>query len=214
MVYFRKEKKILKFGAGVLAVSIFAIFYGTQGGGAKSSIQARAAFEQWKKTPGNVSLTKEMVRTLKKAPNLRRGLEAEIAQIFLSDGQVQNADAMAALCIARLNADSPLHAEFAKTSLLIEQNEYQKALEASVTLKERLELLEGHTSLQGWNLLRLAFLHKKLENQSGELAAWAEVKAFMQQEEGLAGKSLETGIGRPDFSLADFISFREREIAQ
>jgi hypothetical protein len=209
---FLNLRKILQYGLGVMGLCSLAILYGSIGSGAGPTLQAKAAFEQWKQTPSDGLLAKEMERALEKAPGLKRALEAEIAQVFLSDGQFQNADAMATNCIERLHLESPLHAKFAQVSLLIEQKEYQKALELSVTLKEQLEGDEERSSLCGWNLLRLAFLHKQLQNKSGELAAWEEVKDFLQKEGNSAGKFLEIGIGRPDFSLADFISHREREI--
>jgi hypothetical protein len=211
---FLNQRKILQYGLGAMGLCILAILYGSVGSGAGSTHQAKIAFEQWKQTPGDGLLAKELERSLEKAPGLKRALEAEIAQIFLSDGQFHNADARATNCIERLNLESPLHAEFAQASLLIEQKEYQKALELSVTLKEHLEGDEERSSLCGWNLLRLAFLQKQLQNKSGELAAWEDVKDFLQKEGNSAGKFLEIGIGRPDFSLADFISHREREIAQ
>jgi hypothetical protein len=206
--YFLNHRSVLRYGAAVLAITLLTIFWGTRDGG--TSHKARTLFEQWKKTPGDASLTREMERALRKAPHIRRVLEAEIVQGFLNVGDVENADKRAAGCIARLQDDLPLHAEFARISLLIEQEKYQKALEASVTLKERLEKVEAASRFQGWNLLRLAVLHKKLQNPSGELAAWEEVRGFMQQNP--AGKSLEAGIGWPEFSLMDFIAHREREI--
>lgn len=210
--YLENNQKVVGYCVGAFLVCIFAIFYASQEKDLKTDIQAKEAFDVWKKTPQDELLTQEMQRTLQKAPNLRRALEAEIAQIFLSDGQALNAGLMAEECLERLDAESPLHAEFARISLFIEQKEYQKALEASVTLKERLDLSERQPSLCGWNLLRIAFLHKQLQNNSGERASWEEVKAFMLREGNSEGKFLERGIGRPDFSLADFIAHREREL--
>jgi hypothetical protein len=210
---FFNQRKILGWTALVLVVSILTIVFATIGSGPEMSQKARATFEQWKKTPRDELLTKEMQRALEKAPGLRRALEAEIVQVLLSDGSAQGDDSMAAQCIERLQEDSPLHAQFAQASLLIEQKEFQKALEISVTLKERLESMVEQSGLYGWNLLRLAFLHKQLQNPSGELAAWEEVKTFMQKGELMAGKFFEMGIGRADFSLSDFIAYREREIA-
>lgn len=206
--FFLNQRKVLQYSGGVLAITLLAIFWGTQDRGIAQ--KTMAMFEQWKKNPGDETLTREMERALKKTPHLKQVLEAEIAQVFLNIGEIEKADQRAAGCIARLNEELPLHAEFARISLLIEQEKFQKALEASVTLKERLEREDFGSHLQGWNLVRLAFLHKKLQNPSGELAAWEEVKGFMQRNP--AGKSLEVGIGRPDFSLTDFIAHREREI--
>jgi hypothetical protein len=205
---FFNQRKIVGWIATVLGISILAIVFATYHAGAEMTQKARVAFEQWKKTPNDEHLTKEMQLALEKAPSLRLVFEAEIVQTLLSHGSTSTN--IAAQCIERLQEDSPLHAEFATASLLIEQKEYQKALEMSVSLKEHLEEQSG---LYGWNLLRLAFLHKQLQNPSGELAAWEEVKTYMQKDEVMAGKFYEMGIGKPDFSLSDFITHREREIA-
>jgi hypothetical protein len=205
---FFNQTKIVGWIATVVGMSILAIVFATNSAGVEMTQKGRAAFEQWKKTPNDEHLTKEMELALEKAPSLRRALEAEIVQTLLSNGSIPTSTA--AQCIERLQEDAPLHAEFAAVSLLIEQKEYQKALEMSVSLKEHLEEQSG---LYGWNLLRVAFLHKQLQNSSGELAAWEEVKVYMQKDEEIAGKFYEMGIGRSDFSLSDFIAHREREIA-
>jgi len=205
---FFHRQKFFQATFGILALAILVISYATKEEGSKGFLQAKAAFEQWKKEPESESLAKEMERGLQKIPGFRRLLEAEIAQVCLSHGQVQRANVKATPCIARLHEDFPLHAAFAKASLLIEEKEYQKALEASVTLKERLENSKAFVSLRGWNLVRLAFLHKQLQNSSGELSAWEDVKTFIQQE----GEGVNIGLGKSDFSLADYIAYREQEL--
>lgn len=206
--YFFHKQKVFQGLFAVLAITILAITYATKEEGSSGFLQAKTAFEQWKKTPESESLAKEMERGLHKIPGFRRLFEAEIAQVCLSHGQVERANEKAAPCISRLQEDFPLHAAFAKASLLIEEKEYQKALEASVTLKERLEGSKEFVSLKGWNLVRLAFLHKQLQNSSGELAAWEEVKTFIQEE----GEGVNMGLGKSDFSLADYIAHREHEL--
>ncbi len=205
--FFHKQK-LIQMACGAIAIAILSIAYATKDEGTSGFLQAKSAFEQWKKAPESESLAKEMERGLHKIPSFRRLFEAEIAQVCLSHGQVERANVKAAPCIARLQEDFPLHAAFAKASLLIEEKEYQKALEASVTLKERLEGSKEFISLKGWNLVRLAFLHKQLQNSSGELSAWEEVKTFIQEE----GEGLNIGLGKSDFSLADYIAHREREL--
>lgn len=210
--YLENSRKVLGYGIAAFLACLFAIFYATQEKDVKTDLQAKEAFDLWKLTPKDELLTLEMQKTLQKVPHLKRALEAEIAQIFLLDGQTHKAEAIAEECLGRLDGESPIHADFARISLYIEQKDFQKALEASVTLKERLETVASQKNLYGWNLLRIAFLHKQLQNVSGEKASWEEVKAFMQQAGNTEGKFLERGIGRPDFSLADFITHREREL--
>ena len=207
---FVNQQKIIRYSLCILVIGVFAIFYAARGADIASISKAKVAFEQWKQTPGDAALTQDMEKALQKTAGFRRTLEAEIAQVLLSDGQIEQADPFATACIQRLQEDCPLHAEFAKATLYIEQKEYQKALEASVSLKEQFATADASSNLYGWNLVRVAFLQKQLQNPSGELAAWEDVKNFFFGEE---NKVPEIGIGRPGFSLADFIANREKELS-
>lgn len=223
--YFLNKNKVHGYATALLIAFMLAIIYITAGPGAKESIQAKQAFEEWKKSPSDQKLSKEMKQALKKFPGFDKSVQSQIAQVLLTDGQVQNAIPIAEACIERLKEDSPLHAAFAEASLFIETKEYQKALEASVALKERIEGtmetgqlkkkgVEIGAALYAWNLLRIAFLQKELHNQPGELSAWEDVKALMQVEGASAGKFLEINFGQKNFSLKDFISQRERSIVE
>lgn len=209
--YFLLNKgKVYGYMGTFVAAAALLIAYTTAGPSSREAVQAKALFEQWRKTPSDLKLYKEMQTAVKKIPGLERALEAETAQILLSDGQVETAASMTTSCISRLKEESPTHAEFASISVQIEKQEYQKALEASVSLKER---LNDQSALYGSNLVRIAFLQKQVGNPPGELAAWEEVRALIEMKGSTnAAQFLKANFGEKSFSLADFITQREKHI--
>ena len=224
--YFLYQRRVHTYIAWILGLSVLVINYLTSGPGAEDAIRAKKAFENWKKAPLDVNLRTEMSKSLKKIPGLERAKESEIAQIMVSAGQVDFADLLAKQAIGRLRKESPLHASYAEASLDIEKGEFQKALEASVALKAQIERnleakalkgknLQGGSTLYGLNLLRIALLQKQVGNAPGELSAWEEVKGLLDMhEDSIVAQLLEANIGKKDFSLADFISQRERFLVQ
>src|SRR5260370_1150300 len=85
---FFNQRKILRWIGAAMVISILTIVFATIGADREVTHQARVAFEQWKKTPQDELLTKEMELALEKAPGLRRALEAEIVQTLLSNGSL------------------------------------------------------------------------------------------------------------------------------
>lgn len=212
--YFLNRSKIYSTIAVFAASSILSIFYLTSGSSAADATHAKLLFERWKQTPSNEKIYKEMRLSVKKIPGLERSLEAEMAQILLSDDQFEAADILAGSCLSRLQKESPFHATFGYTSLLVEKKEFQKALESSVVLKEDMERKgDNRSSLYACNLLRIAFLQKQVNNGPGEICAWDEVKTVMRtQGNSNAALFLKTNFDEKNFSLHDFIAQRERSI--
>ncbi len=220
--YFFHKRKVHSYIAFVLGFSVLIISYFTAGPGAEDAVQAKKAFENWKKEPLDQSLKAEMSKSLKKIDGLERAKESEIAQILISAGQVDSADLLARQSIERLKKESPFHAAYAEATLNIEKKEFQKALEASVALKAQMERgldakvlkgknLQGGCTLYASNLLRIALLQKQVGNAPGELSAWEELKGLLDMhEDSIAAQLLEANFGKNGFSLSDFISLRER----
>jgi len=114
-----------------------------------------------------------------------RAKESEVVQTLLMSGQIDQAERLARGCIERLRKISPFHAAYAETTLSIEKKEFQKALEASVGLKERMDQspevnklkgknLKGGSTLYASNLLRIALLQRQVGNSPGELSGVSE----------------------------------------
>ncbi len=93
--YFFHKRKVHSYIAFVLGFSVLIISYFTAGPGAEDAVQAKKAFENWKKEPLDQSLKAEMSKSLKKIDGLERAKESEIAQILISAGQVDSADLLA-----------------------------------------------------------------------------------------------------------------------
>ncbi|HEY4254878.1 MAG TPA: hypothetical protein VGM34_00845 [Chlamydiales bacterium] len=212
-------KKVILYSFVCLIVPALFIGYWTSGSSDKQIQLAKEAFDLWKHSPSDLALEKKMRKALNNTPHLKKALQAEIVQTLLSNGSSEAVEIMGAHCLRQLEKEAPLHAHFAQTSFLIEKRQYQNALEQAVSLKEKIESAketDRRAILYTYNLLRIAFLQKQLANQSGELAAWEEIKSLL---EGTGSRSEATQLleanfqkrsGKKSFSLSDFISQRER----
>lgn len=219
--YVLNRRKVHGYAAALFAAVVLAIVCLTWGPSAKASSEAKLALEQWKKDPSDLQLQQAMRQALKKAPDFNRSVQAEIAQTLLASGRSEEARSVAGLCVERLREDAPLHAAFAETSLLIEQGHYQRALEASVALKERMEpigakaqAIEVGSALYAWNLLRIASLQNRLGNEPGERSAWEDVRELLALPGLSVGRLLEANFGVGNFGLTDFIAHREEGLAR
>ena len=212
--YFLNRGKVHAFTGAFIILSALFIVYFTSSPSMNQVAQAKELYSKWEQTPTDPDLYNKMRLSIKKIPGLERALEAQITQVLLSNGQTEAAVAAAIPCLERLRKQSPTHAAFAATSLLIEKQQYQKALEASVALKEELERNSaGQSNLYASNLMRIVFLQKQVSNAPGELCAWEDIKSLLEKEETTeAAKFLRDQFGDKAFTLSDFISQRERLI--
>jgi len=223
--YLFHKNRLYGYIAGGIGVFALLIVYLASGPSGTDILAAKGVVADWKQSPTDEHLLQKMQQVLKQFPGLERAMEAEIAQTFIAAGMVETAEPLVRNCIDRLKKISPLHADFAETSLMIERKEYQKALEKSVALKEQMERtmdsrvwkgdrIRSGSALYACNLLRVAFLQKELKNGPGELAAWEEVKGLieLEGESSAAAQFLQANFSQKSYSLLDFISQRERSI--
>ncbi len=223
--YFLHQRKIHAWTAFGIGCAVLTISFLTHEPIAHNYIVAKTDSQRWKDAPTDETLAAQMRKSVKKVPGLELALESEIAQTYLAQGLAVFGMRDAARSLARLQEVSPLHAEFAAATLLIETGKFQEALEIAVSLKEEMEskfdnaLWKGSRTKAGsalyvCNLLRIAFLQKQLSNRAGELAAWEEVKGLLEMDgtHSVAAQLLQNNFGSEQFSLADFISQRERAI--
>lgn len=223
--YLLHKNKIHAYMAGAIGVFALLIVYLSSGSSGASVLAAKVAVEEWKQSPTDEKKMQTMQRALKKFPSLERAMEADIAQTLIATGMIETAEPLARHCVDRLKKISPLHADFAETSLMIEKKEYQGALEKAVALKGQMERtmdsriwtgnrIRSGSALYACNLLRIAFLQKQLKNGPGELAAWEEVKGLieLEGESSAAAQLLQANFSQTTYSLSDFISQRERSI--
>lgn len=212
--YFFNKEKVYSSGLAFIAGIAVLIFYFSAGSSEKDAGLCAKIFDQWQKKPTDFQLKKDLDIAARKIPGFQKGIEAEVAQILLSCGNVELADPIAKRCIDRLKIDFPLHAIFSEATLWIEKKEFQKALEISVGLKEAIEREAGCLELAtiySYNLFRIACLQKQVGNVPGERLAWEEVRAFMDKQQ-LGRQFLDMAFRKKGFSLTDFISVREQAI--
>jgi len=205
-------KKVSLYGAALFGVIILAIAYFTNSSTEKQTVAAQQAFDRWKQSPDDAALEKKMRKALANTPQLKKALQAEIAQTMLAAGWVGASEMMAEHCIEQLKKESPLHASFAATTFLIEKRQYQTALEQAVSLKQK---LKAGSILHAYNLLRIALLQKQLSNKPGELAAWKEVKTLFDAKtdaSSLLEANFQKRSGKKSFALTDFIAQREKTL--
>jgi len=181
-------------GTFFLGVCVLVIYF-QSGPKAIAFARAQSLFAKWEASPQDPELFQEMSRALRKLPALQEKYQALIAQKLIEGGRGADAIKMAYGSLELAKNEVPWHASFAETSLLIEQGEYQKALERAVALKEQMgresdislfsgDRLVGGSVLYGYNLLRIACLQQELKNEPGERAGWEELDTFLKRKEG------------------------------
>jgi|GEM_PF-1143615 len=211
--------------AAVAAGAAVLIFYFQSGPKAPDFVQAEALVAKWTAVPDD-ALFQEMSRALRKVPALQRKYEPVIAQKLMEGGKGAEALQIAYRSLDPAKEEIPYHAHFAETSLLIEQGEYQKALERAAALKGKMSRecdveafsgnrLVGGALLFAHNLLRIACLQQELKNQPGERAAWEELEAFlMKNEKGPASQLLLSSFHERSLDLTDYIAERKMNLSE
>lgn len=208
--YFLHRSKVHGYLFGGIGFMVLVIAFATGGPSGVDANHAKQLFSDWQKNPTDQKLHKEMTKAVHKIPGLEVGLQAEETQVLLMHGQVDAAERLAGKCLERLRLESPMHASFAATSLLIEKGQYQKALEQAVALKEA---SDEKSALYACNLVRIALLQGRVGNPPGELSAWEEVKAMLEMDESSSGAQfLKANFRDKAFTLNEFISQRERAL--
>lgn len=165
---------------------------------------------------------------LKNNPDARPGTEQKISQHLLSLGEVEKGLSLAKRSLKRSESHTPYYHEFAQATLLIEGNQYEAALEASLTLQEKLRydeqlrdgsIMQRSSHLMASNMFRIAMLHRILEQHAQELAALASLKEFLGLSSGIEGAltadeqtraAFVSEFSSPSYALLDYIHERER----
>src|ERR1700733_2141017 len=166
-------------------------------------------------------------------PELHSKYDAEIAQILIARGKPSED----VIFVTNSFEHSPnlessslnFYKEFSKTTLLIEEGQYEKALQRALALKQDLinkaqETQETGTrfrnGLFAYNLLRIAFLRQQL-NDAEELATWQEWKQYANGKkieqsnliDAQVFRDIATQFEENDISLREYIQFREGKLS-
>lgn len=104
-----------------------------------------------------------------------------ISLYFLQHHQIEEARPFMERSQNRLQEISPYHETYGKGTNSILSSDWGTALQSAMLLRgqftESEEAKKRYPSLYNSNLLRIALLYKKLQNQPAELAAWQELKS-------------------------------------
>ncbi len=208
----RKEWAI---GAGCVVAGVaLLIGYFQSGPNALSYARAQSAFSDWAAAPEDEKLYVAMRDAIRTVPALERKYEPTIAQKLLSANRIDEALEMAGRSMSRVKGEAPYHMTYGETSLLIEQGNFQKALEKAVALKEQmgnsfLQEERGGSLLYAHNLLRIACLQRELNNGPGEKAAWEEVEKLLETKTPLSYK-ISANFSEKQVDLTQYIAARKK----
>jgi hypothetical protein len=174
--------------------------------------KAEALFNRWESSSNDQVLLSDLQKTIQNIPQLREKYDTAIAHKMIQNGQGSELFKVAQKAMSIIEQDAPLHADFAETTLLIEQSGYQQALERAVRLKQKMlndQLTK--TVLFGENLIRIAHLQQELKNGPGEKAAWDDVQSFFKEETSAAKRILQEFQAKR-INLESYINSRQRSL--
>jgi hypothetical protein len=215
------EKKTILFTSfivllcvGVVAVRFFPFLQKKKW---ESSLQTDQHFAQWEKGKKEVFL--DIEKGLKTNPERAPYYEGKIAQKLLLQKEVDKAMVFGNNAIERTEETSPFYAKFSKTTFLLSQALYEKALDEACLLRKEMEekgcLLRGeYSSLFLENLVRIAFVEKLLGHKEKELLAWNTVEKFLQEVQGKekVEELLKTFQREGTLVLEDYIQHRKEAL--
>lgn len=133
---------------------------------------------------------------LNRHPELHTQYDTSMAISFAVNGNFEKMNAFV------LSSEDPYYNSFAKATLLINQQDFPTALQEAEKLENRLKETSEFPQLRSFNLLRIAFLSKKLNNvemQTKALATLESLKTYSQ-----VAHLFEEG----NFTLKDFFTYR------
>ncbi|HSX25498.1 MAG TPA: hypothetical protein VLE89_00650 [Chlamydiales bacterium] len=219
---FLHRKEILTGTASIIGGFILLIAYFQSGPKANTYALAEIAYAEWEAAPQDESLYQKMKKAIHQVPALEKKYEAGMAQKLLDVEKTDEALKLAHSSLDRVKEETPFHAAYARNSLLIEQGEYQDALEKAVQLKEQMnhsfdlsrlsgDRLMGGSLLYIHNLLRIACLQQQLQNRPGEKAAWEELEKFLVAKTPLTDLVMGS-FSEKQIDLTNYIAERKKHL--
>lgn len=200
------DKKRMIIGSfSVFAGAVLLAYALRAGPDATAYVNAENAFAKWEAAPENERLYQAMHKAMQQAGGLKH--EPVIAEHLFAAGKIQEGLVIAAKTLERVKEEAPYHSSYGETSLLIEQGNFQRALERAVSLKVQLENEKG--LLYAYNLLRIACLQQELKNNAGEKAGLEELESYLQSDARTKEVFLES-FSESALDLNQYIAERKR----
>lgn len=194
-------------------------------GGRERSIQdfydAESNMKLLQQQPSDVQAVLSQMQTILSAyPELHPKYDGLIAQALLNERDVNQAKPFAQLAIERTQSENaPFYTNFAQTTLLIAEHQYDAALTQAKELKQK--LLEQDSVQQkemnllfAYNLLRIGMLQQQLGAMEEAQKTWKEWGSYVEEgsnthSEGF--KSLSRAFSEGKLSLMDYMQHEPSE---
>ncbi|MDN3508534.1 MAG: hypothetical protein P0S93_00635 [Candidatus Neptunochlamydia sp.] len=190
-------------------------------------VSAKAAFTKWEQVldQRGDDFTK-LKKLVKKHPELQAHYDTSIAQSLLATASPQEATPFVERTLQR--TQQPYYSDYARTSLKINEERYQEALDEALSLKDKMhsdlsfwKKSKNNSTLFAFNLMRIATLSEQLNHKESELEAWKEIKQYggwdkeqsptsSIEHEGF--KQLLSHFSIQETTLLDYIEAREEEL--
>lgn len=127
----------------------------------------------------------EMKSLLLKREYLQPNYQGILGQHLYNIGYVDQASIFAENAIKRTNNEVEVYSSYSKTSILINNKNFEKALSDAKQLDEKLNnQKDNHLSLYSYNLLRIAILNKILGHKNEEKLACTQLKNHLDTYKG------------------------------
>lgn len=166
--------------------------------------QLEQQFLDWKKDPNSKDKYLSLFSSLNKVPSFGLMFEPEIAQILMHE-ENENFKDIGKKVLARTTPS--YYVDFSNISLLISEKKYQDAYESSIALKAKLEEMSKQSlMIYPYNLLRICFLMKELNDSEKEIKAWDELEKYISEKQTSFVSEVEKN---NKIKLSDFISQRK-----
>jgi hypothetical protein len=201
----KRSSLISILGAVVFGLALFKVMSLLKKDTAADYVAAVASFSKWEKS-GKEEDRIKVEAIIKRQPELRTKFEALIGQRLLEQGNGEAASVFVTEVLNRTSDASSLYRQFAEISLVVGRGDLLKALEKSYQLKTS---LEGHPEMQvleGYNLLRLAFLEQEVGSPVEELKLWNE----LVKHDSFA--LIEQSIRKENLTLRNYIQHRKSNL--
>jgi hypothetical protein len=177
-----KHRKNLMISSIALVVAISGILYYWQSQriNEEDARHALQTMRDWGSSPQEEGFRTALDAALAKVPSLAHSRAPLLTQRAIQAGQPPIALSAVEKALIELRQAAPFHAAFAEASLLSERGEWQKSLELSVALKEKMAregVIETEAMLYRHLLLKIAALQRRLGNGAGEKQALQELES-------------------------------------
>lgn len=215
-IYWIMERgKQLLFLVPLLGIGLYFMVKNShlQAGKEADYLAASIAIDEWERSANREEEKLERLQALmSKHPELKARYEDRIALKLISLGDFDAALPYAKESLARAGDLAPEWADFGRTTLLIGNKEYSKALDETMRLKSVLDESGESSLLRGFTLLRLASLHHELGNSKDELAIWNDFECAANGNGSLDKETFDTinnHFTDRNVSLLDYIRYRK-----